>query len=132
MFASMVCKLLLKYDRYDNMTDILDLNESKGKIKALNLSESWLNAEIPNSMMRIEHYKIYRQDRKLKKRRGGLCTYVHESLQVDALKYNNLNFNDESIEVMVLEIQQKPTKPMTLVTVYRPPQGNQSVFMDKL
>lgn len=102
------------------------------KIKVLNLSESWLNPEIPNNTVRLDQYKIYRQERNANKRGGGLCTYVHKTLKVDALKYNELNVSNENIEAMVLEFQQKLTKPIILITEYRPPQGNQAEFTLKL
>lgn len=85
--------LLLKFDRYDNLEEVLDLKGllmininirslrskfeqielllNEEEVKVLNLSESWLNADIPNNLVRIDHYKIYRQDRKLKRRGGG-------------------------------------------------------------
>lgn len=60
-------------------------------IKILNLSESWLDKDVTNSMLRIEQYKIHRLDRQKRKKGGGLCTYVHKTLKVDALKYENIN-----------------------------------------
>lgn len=52
--------------------EILLENES---IKILNLSQSWLSSEINNNSIRIENYKIYRLDRK-KKKKGGRTVHI--------------------------------------------------------
>lgn len=49
---------------------------------------------------------------------------------MDAYKYGDLNLSNKFIELMVLELSQKETKPFILLTVYRPPQGRPSEFME--
>lgn len=90
-------------------------------IDALCLNESWLCKETPNSQIRFEDYKVYRHDRQIRKRGGGLCAYIHRRYRVDALKHEMLNISDAHIEVMTLELCQKHTKPFAVVMVYRPP-----------
>lgn len=102
------------------------------EIDALCLNESWLCGETPNSQIRFDNYKVYRLDRAMRKRGGGLCAYVHYRYKVDALKYEMLNISNCHIEAMTLELCQKYTKPFTVTVIYRPPQGNLDVFLDSL
>lgn len=102
------------------------------KIDILSLNESWLNSRCSNNSIRMEGYNIYRLGRKIKHRGGGLCVYVLGRHIVNAQIYEHLNQSDSDIEVLVLEIEQKNTTPYILLMVYRPPQGKQQLFVDKL
>lgn len=75
---------------------------------------------------------MYRWDRKLRKRGGGICIYVNQKIKVNAQIYENLSISDQNIEIAVLQIQQTCSKPTFLVSVYRPPQGNQQVFLQSV
>lgn len=101
-------------------------------IDVLCLSESWLAKKIPNNFLRIDNYKIYRWDREEKKRGGGICAYVHRKLLVNSEIYSELNISDQHIELAIVQISQKCTKPFTIIMVYRPPQGNQSLCLQRL
>lgn len=46
------------------------------RIKILNLSESWLSNETTNNLIRIKNYKIYRLDRK-KKKKGRRTMHIY-------------------------------------------------------
>lgn len=98
----------------------------------LNLNESWLSSSIGNNLLRIPNYKVYRLDRAMNKKGGGICVYVSKNLTVNAQTYEDLNISNEHLELFVLNIQQKCTKPITLVSVYRPHQGKQNVFIELL
>lgn len=102
------------------------------KVDALCINESWLNENVNNNQIRIDEYKIYRLDRKEKKRGGGLCAYINGKHRVDAHKYSDLNRSDKNLEAMVLEVQQKCTKPKIFVLLYRPPQGKIEECMSSL
>lgn len=91
------------------------------KIRILALSESWRSAEIPNDVVRINNYKIYRQDREGKRKGGGLCIYIHKKLKVNTLEYSHLNHRNKDIEALILNVQQKYTKSFNVVATYRPP-----------
>lgn len=102
------------------------------KIDIMSLSESWLNAKVGNNQIRIVNYKVYRWDRKVKKRGGGICVYVHKDLLVNACVYEEFNLSNEHIELFAIQVRQKCTKPILLISVYRPPQGNQSTYIESL
>lgn len=101
-------------------------------VGVLNLSETWLNKSTPTDRIRVANYKIYRHDRELKKRGGGLCVYIHKKLKVDAQKYSTLNLSNKTIEIFILEVSQKSTRPFILISVYRPPQGKTGEFIDQI
>lgn len=46
-------------------------------IDVLNCNESWLSPKINNNCIHVENYKIYRWDRQVKGRGGGICLYIH-------------------------------------------------------
>lgn len=54
------------------------LLEGEG-IRVLCLSESWLNKNTHNNLIRVRNYKIYRWDKESKKRGGGIRAYVHQN-----------------------------------------------------
>lgn len=87
---------------------------STNKISVLSLIEAWLNNKVHNGLIRVPEYKVYRLDRKLNKRGGGIAVYVHVKLLVNASTYENLSISDEDIEVLVLSISQKCSKPLTV------------------
>lgn len=94
------------------------------KLDALCINESWLSSDVENDRIRISDYKIYRLDRKVKKRGGGLCAYIAGRHKVDAYKYEEYSVSGAHLEALVLEVKQKCTKPIILIVAYRPPQGN--------
>lgn len=110
----------------------IEAEMSANKIDVLSLTETWLNEKTHNGLIRIPEYKVYRYDRKLNKRGGGIAVYVQGRLTVNASVYEELNISDKDIEVLVLSIRQKCTKPITVISVYRPPQGNQKSGIEKL
>lgn len=101
-------------------------------INILSLTESWLKPSQENTLLRINNYKIYRWDRKLRKKGGGICIYLNQKIKVNAQIYENLHISNQNIEIAVLQIQQPCTKPIILVSVYRPPQGNQQEFLQSI
>lgn len=94
------------------------------KVDVLCINKSWLGETTNNNQVRINDYKIYRLNRREKKRGGGgLCAYIYGKHIVNAHKYEELNKSNKNIEVLVLEVQQKCTEPKIFIIAYRPPQG---------
>lgn len=56
-------------------------------------------------------YEIFRL---AAKRGGGLAAYLHKTLRVDANIYGDLNLSEQDIELLVLNVSQKCTKPLTI------------------
>lgn len=100
-------------------------------IDVLSCNESWLSPKISNNCLHVDH-KIYRWDRLQLRRGGGICLYVHKNIKVDAQVYEHMNRSDGTIELFAVTIQQKCTKPIVILSVYRPPQGNQTDCVNAL
>ena len=60
-----------------NKIDELIILTTTHKPNLILITESWLNSWIPNSILKIDDYKIIRNDRKHKKG-GGVCAYIHK------------------------------------------------------
>lgn len=96
---------------------------SDEKLDLLSLSETWLSPTVANNVVRINNYKIYRWDRQRNKKGGGICIYVNRKIKVDTQLNENLNVSDKDLELFVAQIKQPCTKPIILVTIYRPPKA---------
>lgn len=92
--------------------------------EVINVCETWLNSSITNEWLSLPGYELFRFDRKLKRKGGGLCTYVKDKYKCDALKYKHLNVSVKEVELMILEICLPATRPMIIVNCYRPPSEN--------
>ena len=90
---------------------IIGINESK-------LDESVLEPEIE-----IDDYKIIRCDRN--RHGGGVACYIRNDLS-----YNIISVLPTEIESVFFEILLPNSKPITVGTIYRPP--NQSNFLEVL
>ena len=96
-----------------------------GDVCVLGISETWLNRSVPDSMIGIGNYDVYRSDRSAasgKSTGGGVCLYVHT-------KYNTTARDDitvcmQDIEIIWIRLSLKDTRPTYIACVYRPPSGN--------
>ena len=82
---------------------------------AIAISESWLKPSLPNKIVALSGYRIYRNDR-TKKRGGGVCVYLRNDLQAKILCYSS----NSVIEFLFLEIHYLGNK-ILLGAVYKPP-----------
>ena len=98
------------------------------------LSETWLNDKIDSQLLHIQGYNVLRQDRGasnlVKKRGGGLITYVKSSMDVYVQEAENMVTKD--LEVQWLRIARKNAKNLVIANVYRPPTGNVKQALKKL
>ena len=94
------------------------------------ITESWLKQNIPNSIIDIAGYNVYRQDRKFEnregrtKRGGGLLLYMRNDLLYDNLGGDLFNINNQDVEITTIKINRPHTRKLYLILVYRPPNGN--------
>ena len=82
------------------MSVFLDSN-----IHILGISESWLSYAIPDKLVDINGYTLYRQDTiflipgtSQVKKGGGICLYIHNNIPGNVCKLDNLNICNENIE----------------------------------
>lgn len=112
----MLSTCLLKKDKI--LENFGDLNNTKGfKVVSINIRS--LTSKIAQLEALLDSTKV-----------DALC--INGKHKVDAHKYEDLNKSNKNIEALVLEIQQKCTKPKILIITYRPPQGKPSEYIDEL
>lgn len=80
------------------------------------ITESWLSDNIPDSVIRIPGYGIYRSDRR-GKRGGGACIYVRSSC-FPGYKITHLDYVVHGLESLWLQFV-RGSFSFTLATVYR-------------
>lgn len=97
--------------------------------------ETWLRADIENTLITIPGYEIIRLDREIivnnrLKTGGGICTYLKSGIIFNHL--TSLNVMSSDIELQVIEIKNTNCRDMIVVNIYRPPSGNCDSAIDKL
>ncbi len=104
---------------YDEIKQIL-LNTD---FDIMAITETWLNNNISNNMVKIPGYKMYRRDRTLKTG-GGICIYVKEYL---SSKLINVVYDNNLIELMFVEVILKHCK-IAVGVLYRPPNVSYTMY----
>ena len=97
-------------------------------IDVITMSESWLKQHLHSGLISIEGYETFRQDRgskfRLKKRGGGLLTYVNMKHSSHCEPLLDLGVSDENIEAQWTLIHRPHCKNVMVCNAYRPPNGN--------
>ena len=104
-----------------------------GNICLLGISETWLNGSVPNSMINIPNYDLYRYDRNRnsgKQTGGGVCIYSHTKYNVIAR--DDLSTCTPDLEVIWIQLALKDTRPTFIGCIYRPPSGNIDAALEHL
>ena len=88
---------------------------------------------VPDRVVEYMNYNIVRLDRKwsengdmegLPKKEGGVACYIKSNIEYSDTKYEALNKSCKDLEMMWISIEIKNMKPIVLIVVYRPPQGD--------
>lgn len=100
----------------------------------ITLSETWLSSSIPNSLLDIDNYDSFHQDRPPGCRGGGLLTLIRQSKNIiyDVAKHLDLCVSTRDAEIQVLEFKAGHQKKMILPNCYRPPSGKVETFIDHI
>lgn len=96
---------------------LLEINNSPPTIIAL--SETWLNTSIPDSIVNIDNYILFRDDR-LTHRGGGVCIYVNKSLINDKFNITQLDFSAKPYDSLWIKFESEFLN-FVIGCVYRPP-----------
>jgi len=67
------------------------------------LSETWLNQNAPLAALNIPGYNIYRTDRQVSKKGGGVMVYIRSTLQCHKIQWSNCN-----LECLGLNVRLSP------------------------
>ena len=78
------------------------------------LNETKLDDTVEDNCIDIDGYQVIRKDRT--RHGGGVAMYAHESLMFE---FRN-DFNVAELESLTIEIRLPFTKPIILMTLYRP------------
>lgn len=81
------------------------------------LTETWLNESIPNSLVNIDDYQIFRRDRG--SLGGGLLIYVHKNIKAEQLQCN-INLNYPGFEQLWINLICGKKAKIAVAAVYRP------------
>ena len=114
-----------------NKFDVLKNQISNSNMDVFTISESWLMAAIPDNLVEMPHYTVARVDRswltahkETPKKGGGLACFIKNGLKFSESKYKALNASCADLEMQWIAISVENVRPIIVVNVYRPPQGN--------
>lgn len=100
-----------------------DLEDNDNNIIAVGLCETWLNEKLHDSLFDINGFNLYRYDRHMSKRGGGLVIYVNDNFRVDSVS-DIYNISNNDIELYSLKIHLPKQKNFIFTIVYIPPKSN--------
>lgn len=84
------------------------------KVQAICISETWLNNDISNGMVKLEGFKLIRNDRCSSSRGGGVCIYIRKDINYKTLHKSN---GQHVVEYLFLELN-FPSSNVILGVVY--------------
>ena len=122
-----------------NKFDIFRQQLANSNIDCMTLSETWLNSNIPDNIISIPGYNIFRLDRQTLnpvtnkiKVGGGTAIYVKEKYECDSFTLNDFNVSNSDIEMLWISIKTQHLKPLMITSIYRPPSGNTNNLIETL
>ena len=108
------------------------LNDIKGKLSVIVLSETCIDDDRAdlNSLFHIPNYSFIHEKRKLNHKGGGLGIM---STKPWIIRSSQISLKSlENIETFTIEIENKNSKNISILALYRPPCGNQSKFLEEI
>ena len=112
--------------KLSNLKDLINKTSHGKRIDIILLCETWQNQNSPTPYLSGYNY-IYKSRKH--KMGGGVRIFVNEHIWFTEII---LNVNYESIEYVVINITTKrDNKTITLGSLYRPPNTNDTKFVDK-
>ena len=115
---------------FENLKSLL--HEVKHDFKVIVLTESWLKDENAdqNSLFQIPNYTPIHQIRQGSVKGGGICIYIHKSLNFKIR--NDRSKCTPDIEALSIEIIKEDNKKNIVITrLYRPPRGVEKKFKNE-
>ena len=112
--------------------DTLKTQIESSEMDIFSLSETWLTSAIPDSLLTTTSYNVCRLDRSWKsnpssldaKRGGGLACFIKKGVRFSETKYSSLNVSGPDLEMQWISISLDKVRPIIMINIYRPPQGN--------
>ena len=75
-------------------------------------------------MYRLDRAWSNNGDNALAKRGGGLACYINKGINHSDTEYKGLNTSTKDLEMQWVSIKLHNVRPIVLINVYRPPQGD--------
>ena len=96
-------------------------------------TETWLNNSIHGSLLHWDNFQLVRLDRERirDKKGGGVCIYVKSSISFEIVD-NFSHLLKKNMEFIYLRIKPHMQKPINLLGIYRPPDGDCKVFLQHI
>ena len=108
-------------------------------VDILSCSETWLSGMMPDSMVSIPNMELFRWDREkgypngvTKHKGGGVACYISNKMNLDCQLIPDLTFTNKDIELMSLRGVYMFGKIITIISIYRPPDGSIENFFSIL
>ena len=96
------------------------------------ITESWLNSNIPDDIIRIEDCRVFRRDRE-GKGRGGICIYVKNNHTINI--HSDIP-NEHECEVLwamdILRRLPRRFSKLVVAVLYHPPSANKTIMLNYL
>lgn len=94
------------------------------------ISESWLSPDIPDDMVGLDDYVIFRNDR-IGRMGGGVAMYVHRSFKSRIVASSERQYSGKP-EYLFVEVNSQSHPKILIAVVYRPPKaGYLSEFIEE-
>ena len=111
--------------------DMLKHQITTSNIDLFTLSETWLTPGIPDSLIELTTHSVARLDRswsensnRYPKKGGGLACFVRQGINFSDTKFADLNKSCSDLEMQWVAVSLDKVRPITIVNIYRPPQGD--------
>ncbi len=114
---------------YPKLEEIVQINDNSQADVCI-YTESWLTDCIPDGMIELDGYNLFRHDRDTtlgKQRGGGIVAYAKKHL--DIIKHEKACVMTGQVEVMTLKLNLKQVREIYIMAVYRPPGSNVKEFI---
>ena len=107
--------------------DVLKSQIRNSGIDVFTLSETWLHASLPDSLIEMSPYTVCRLDRNWSdkgnnspKKGGGLACFIKDGIKFSNTKFEYLNTSNADLEMQWLSIDLDNVRPIIMINVYRP------------
>ena len=105
---------------------------SDNVVDIINVSESWLKKGSEKRLEFLEGYNSIRQDRDTDTSGGGLISFIDKRFKYNHNKYLHLNTNNKNFEMMIFELEIPRSKPIIVISCYKPPHVKYDIASEKL
>ena len=101
-----------------------ELRHHFGGFDVLGICETWLNPSMTSQMVSLHGHKMFRLDRTMDKRGGGIAIYVNDRLFEYSCVIGKYCSSNADIEQLWISIKEPDCRNKIIGLVYRPPAGN--------